>query len=211
MHALILVDLQNDFLPNGALGVPRGDEVIDVANRLQPAFDVVVATQDWHPQDHGSFASNNEGKKPYDLHELGGLPQVMWPDHCVQDTEGAAFSNELDTSRISRVFPKGTDARIDSYSGFFDNDKKKSTGMGEWLRARGVTDVTLVGLATDYCVKASALDAVALGFQTTVVEDAVRGVNITAGDHDRALEELKQAGVRVVHSEAVLQEAAQRV
>lgn len=211
MRALILVDLQNDFLPNGALAVPRGDEVIAVANQLQPAFDVVVATQDWHPEDHGSFASNNEGKKPYDLHELGGLPQVMWPDHCVQGTKGAAFHEALDTSRISRVFPKGTDARIDSYSGFFDNDKKKSTGLGEWLKARGVTDVTLVGLATDYCVKASALDAVALGFETTVVEDAVRGVNISPDDHDNALEELRQAGVRVVDSSAVLAEAAKRV
>lgn len=211
MRALILVDLQNDFLPNGALAVPGGDEVIDVANRLQPVFDVVVATQDWHPADHGSFASNNAGQRPYDLHELGGLPQVMWPDHCVQDTHGAAFPDALDTARIERVFPKGTDRGIDSYSGFFDNDRRKSTGLGDWLKARGVTEVTLVGLATDYCVKASALDAVSLGFETTVVEDAVRGVNINPDDHDNALEQLRLAGVRVVDSSEVLAEAAKRV
>lgn len=203
MKALILVDIQNDFLPGGALAVPEGDRVVPVANRVLPAFELVVATQDWHPAGHGSFAANNPGRKPGDLAELGGLPQVMWPAHCVQNTGGAAFAPGLETRRITRVFPKGTDATIDSYSGFFDNGHRKATGLGDFLRARGVTEVYVLGLATDYCVKATALDARALGFATHLIADGCRGVNLRPGDADRAIEAMRAAGVRILNSNEI--------
>jgi nicotinamidase/pyrazinamidase len=198
MKALILVDIQNDFLPGGALAVPKGDEVIPIANRFIPAFDLVVATQDWHPADHGSFASRHAGRKVGDLIELNGLPQVLWPDHCVQDTRGAAFADSLEAGRINRVFRKGTDPGIDSYSGFFDNGHRKSTGLGEFLKSQGVEEVCVMGLATDYCVKSTAIDARKLGFRVSLVLDGVRGVELKAGDCWRALEEMMNAGVRLV-------------
>lgn len=200
MKALILVDLQNDFLPGGALGVPEGDAVIPVANRVQEMFDLIVATQDWHPDTHGSFATNHPNRKPGELHELGGLPQVLWPVHCVQNTGGAAFAPGLQTKRITRIFPKGTDPDIDSYSGFFDNGRKKATGLGDYLKGLGTTDVYVLGLATDYCVKATALDAQQLGFQTHVILDGCRDVNLQPGDVDRAIAELRQAGVNIIES-----------
>jgi nicotinamidase/pyrazinamidase len=203
MKALILVDIQNDFLPGGALAVRHGDEVIPAANRVQRAFELVVATQDWHPANHGSFAASHPGRKVGELATLGGLPQVLWPVHCVQDTPGAAFAATLDTSRVARVFPKGTDAAIDSYSGFFDNDHRKATGLGDFLRARGVTDVHVLGLATDYCVKATALDARQLGFTTHVILDGCRGVELNAGDIERAIAELRAAGVVMVTSDSL--------
>jgi nicotinamidase/pyrazinamidase len=204
MKALVLVDIQNDFCPGGALAVPHGHEVVAVANKLAPQFPVVVATQDWHPAHHGSFAGNNPGRKPYELGELGGLPQVMWPHHCVQGSPGADFHPDLDTARIHRVFPKGTDAAIDSYSGFFDNGKRKGTGLHEWLREQGVEELAVMGLATDYCVRATALDAVALGFRVTLIEDGCRAVELEPGDGARAIDEMKAAGVKVVHSGALL-------
>jgi nicotinamidase/pyrazinamidase len=200
MKALILVDVQNDFLPGGALPVPEGDAVVPVANRVQAAFDLIVATQDWHPANHGSFAANHPHRKPGEVIELGGLTQVLWPVHCVQNTGGAAFAPGLETRRITRIFPKGTDAEIDSYSGFFDNGHKQATGLGDYLRARGVTDVYVLGLATDYCVKATALDARDLGFATHLIVDGCRGVNLRAGDVDRAIDAMRVAGVRVVQS-----------
>jgi nicotinamidase/pyrazinamidase len=200
MNCLILVDIQNDFCPGGALAVPAGDEVVAAANRLQPLADLVVATQDWHPADHGSFAVNHPGRKPFELGELGGQPQVLWPAHCVQGTRGAEFHPRLDRTRIARVFPKGTDRAIDSYSGFFDNDRRHATGLGDWLRAQGVGEVLVCGLATDYCVKATALDAVRLGLRTSVVTDACRGVGLKPTDVDDALAELRRAGVRLVTS-----------
>jgi nicotinamidase/pyrazinamidase len=203
MKALELVDLQNDFCPAGALAVPDGHQVVPVANRLIPHFPLVVATQDWHPAHHGSFAVNQPGRHPYQLGELGGLPQVLWPAHCVQGSAGAAFHPALDTARITRVFPKGTDPGIDSYSGFFDNGKRKATGLGDWLRAQGAEDLTVMGLATDYCVKATALDAIALGFAVTLVADGCRAVELHPGDGARALDELRAAGVRVVDSGAL--------
>ena len=187
MKTLILVDIQNDFLPGGALAVPKGDEVIPVANRIMPLFDLVVATQDWHPADHGSFASRHPGRKVGDIIELNGLPQVLWPDHCVQDTRGAAFPERLEVSRINRVFRKGTDAGIDSYSGFFDNGHRKSTGLGELLKSQGVDEVCVMGLATDYCVKFTTLDARKLGFKVNLVLDGVRGVELKTGDCRRAM------------------------
>jgi len=201
MHALILVDIQNDFCPGGALAVPDGDAVVAVANRAMPRFDLIVATQDWHPAEHGSFAANQPGRKPYDLGELAGLPQVMWPAHCVQWTGGAQFHPGLDTRRIARVFPKGTDPAIDSYSGFFDNGKRKATGLGDWLRAQRVDAVAVCGLATDYCVKATAIDAVGLGLRTTLLADACRGVGLQPGDIPAALDAMAQAGVAITTSE----------
>lgn len=200
MKALVLVDIQTDFLPGGALAVPHGDEVVPVANRMQAAFPLVVATQDWHPADHGSFASQHPGRKPGDLGELAGLPQVFWPDHGVQGTAGAALAPGLDTSRVAKVFPKGTDRTIDSYSGFFDNGHRKATGLGDYLSAQGVTEVFLLGLATDYCVQATALDARQLGFATTLVLDGCRGVELTPGDSARAVEAMLAAGVHAVMS-----------
>lgn len=203
MNALILVDLQNDFLPGGALAVACGDEVVPVANRLIEFFPIVVATRDWHPENHGSFAVNR-GQPPGTLAELAGLPQVLWPVHCVQNTGGAAFAPGLNTARIQRIFPKGTDPKIDSYSGFFDNGHRKATGLGDYLKQQGVTHVFVLGLATDYCVKATALDARELGFETTLVVDGSRGVELTPGDCERALEKMRQAGVRLVRSEEVM-------
>ncbi len=202
-RALILVDLQNDFCPGGALEVARGDEVIAVANRLAPHFGLVVATQDWHPRAHGSFAANHPGKAPYAVIDLHGLPQVLWPVHCVQDTPGARFHAALDQTRIAKVFPKGTDPDVDSYSGFHDNGRRKSTGLGEWLRAQGVEAVYVLGLATDYCVKFTALDACADGFAVFLVEDGCRGVELAPGDSDRAIEEMRAAGVVVLDAGSI--------
>jgi nicotinamidase/pyrazinamidase len=201
MNALILVDLQNDFCPGGALPVPRGDHVIAVANRLQPHFDLVVATQDWHPVNHGSFSANNPGKKRGDVVELAGLPQILWPAHCIEGTRGAELHPGLDQSAIARVFRKGDDPAIDSYSGFFDNGRRKSTALGEYLKERGITCVYVCGLATDYCVKYTALDSVDLGFKTYLIEDACRGVNVNAGDAQEAIRQMQAKGVIVIQSD----------
>jgi nicotinamidase/pyrazinamidase len=199
--ALILVDIQNDFLPGGALAVAGGDAVVPIANALQPRFELVVATQDWHPPDHGSFASNHPGTRVGDLTELGGLPQVLWPDHCVQDTFGSQFHRDLELARVARIFHKGTDPDIDSYSGFFDNGHRKATGLGDYLRDQGTTEVYIAGLATDYCVRWTSLDAMRLGFSTSVIEDACRGVELKPGDVAAAIEEMRAAGVRIVRSD----------
>jgi len=197
MNALILVDIQNDFLPSGALAVPHGDEVIAVANEQQTRFDLIVATQDWHPADHQSFAANHVGKQIGDLVSVNGVPQILWPVHCVQETHGADFGAALKIERWARVFQKGVDREIDSYSGFFDNGHAKDTGLASWLRQQGVDSVSVLGLATDYCVKFTALDAVSLGFRTHVVLDGCRGVNLRPDDSQRAVEEMKAAGVFV--------------
>ena len=204
MKALILVDIQNDFLPGGALAVPQGDEIIPIANQLQRLFEVVVATQDWHPANHGSFAANHPVKKVYEQIDLNGLPQTLWPIHCVQNTAGAEFGATLERARIEKTFQKGTNPEIDSYSGFFDNGHRKSTGMGEWLKERGVAEVFVCGLATDYCVKFTALDAIRSGFKTTLIEDASRGVNLRAMDVSEGIEEMRRGGVRVARSVEIL-------
>ncbi len=203
MRALVITDVQNDFLPGGALAVAGGDGVISVVNRIQPCFDVVVATQDWHPANHGSFAANHPGKKLYEEIDLAGLPQTLWPVHCVQNSRGAELAQSLDKQRVARIFQKGIDWEIDSYSTFFDNAHRRSTGLGEWLKAKTVRDVYLCGLATDYCVKFSALDAVQLGFHVFVIEDACRGVNLRRDDVAKAIEEMKRAGVKVIPSRSV--------
>jgi nicotinamidase/pyrazinamidase len=195
MTCLILTDIQNDFLPGGALAVPEGDAVIPAANRLQSAFPLVVATQDWHPANHGSFAASHPGRQVFEQIDLHGLPQTLWPVHCVQGTPGAELAAALARDRIAKIFPKGTDPGIDSYSGLFDNGHRKSTGLGEWLQARGVTEVFLCGLTTDYCVKHTALDATRMGFKTHVVVDACRGVNLRPDDVANALAEMRHAGI----------------
>jgi len=194
MNALIIVDLQNDFLPGGALPVPYGDEVIPIANKMQQRFELVVATKDWHPPDHGSFAANHPGKKPGDRIMLDGMEQILWPVHCVQNTHGVEFAPSFDTNRVAHVFHKGTDPMIDSYSTFFDNAHRRHTGLAHYLEKRGIKDIYLLGLALDYCVKYSALDARYLGLKTHVILDGCRGIELEPGDIGRALEEMKRAG-----------------
>ena len=201
MKTLILVDIQNDFLPGGALAVPEGDVIVPIVNRLLPRFDLVVATQDWHPADHGSFATNHAGKNAFENIDLNGLPQTLWPAHCVQNTGGACFAPGLDTRRVARVFPKGTDARVDSYSGLFDNGRRSSSGLAEWLKERGARDLWVCGLATDFCVKFTALDAIAEGFRVHLITDACRGIDLPSGNVAAALAEMQAAGVRLVTSQ----------
>ncbi len=201
MKALILIDIQNDFIPGGALAVPDGNAVVPIANRVQDAFRLVVATQDWHPADHGSFASNHEGAKPGDVITLNGIEQILWPDHCVQGTSGTDFVSGLDMTNVAEIFRKGTDPGIDSYSGFFDNGHLKDTGLGGYLKSKNVIDIYILGLATDYCVKYTALDARQLGFTTYVIADGCRGVNLDKHDSEMAFSEMEKAGVTVINSE----------
>lgn len=202
MKALLLIDIQNDFIPGGALAVPDGDAILPLVNRLQPLFDVVVATQDWHPADHKSFVSQHAGKQVFDVINLEGLEQVLWPDHCVQGTPGAEFSPELDMNRVEAIFRKGTAPEIDSYSGFYDNGHRKSTALAEYLRGKGVTEVYLVGLAADFCVYFTAKDALQEGFATYFVEDATRAIN--AQGFAQAKEDMLARGGKVIQSSALL-------
>lgn len=200
MEALIVVDVQNDFLPGGALAVPDGDAVVPVINELMPRFELVVATQDWHPENHESFASRHEGKSPGEVIDLHGLQQILWPDHCVQGSVGASFAARLDVAEIEYVVRKGMDPAIDSYSGFFDNGHRKETGLEGFLREFGVKRVTICGLAADYCVKFTALDALELGFETVLLKDATRAVNLQEDDFQKALQEVADAGGIVLTS-----------
>jgi nicotinamidase/pyrazinamidase len=200
MNGLIIVDLQNDFLPGGALAVPNGDEVISVANELQRRFELVLATKDWHPPDHGSFAANHPRKKPGDRVILDGIEQILWPAHCVQNTHGAEFAPLFDTSPIAHIFHKGTERMIDSYSTFFDNAHRRHTGLAHYLEKRGIKDIYLMGLALDYCVKYSTLDARHLGLNTYVIVDGCRGIELEPGDIDRALDEMKRDGAVLLKS-----------
>ncbi|NLD37862.1 MAG: bifunctional nicotinamidase/pyrazinamidase [Desulfatiglans sp.] len=197
-RALILVDIQNDFIPGGALAVVGGDEVIAVANRAIKDFDHIIATQDWHPADHKSFASQHKEKKPGEFIELNGIQQVLWPDHCIMETRGAEFAPGLDTGSFTKVIRKGMNREIDSYSGFFDNAQNHATGLEKYLRSQKITDLYIMGLATDYCVKFTALDARRLGFNTNLIIEGVKGVEVNPGDCDKAIAEMKKAGVMVV-------------
>jgi nicotinamidase/pyrazinamidase len=200
MKALIIVDVQNDFLPGGALAVPDGDQVIPVVNQLSQDFDLVFTTQDWHPANHCSFAASYPDKKIGDRILIDGQEQILWPVHCVQNTYGAQLAAELHPKVISGGvhISKGTDERVDSYSGFFENQRKRSTGLETLLRQHGADDLTIVGLATDYCVKATVLDARDLGFKVSVYEKACRAVNLAPGDGANALAAMREAGVKVV-------------
>jgi nicotinamidase/pyrazinamidase len=204
MNALLLVDLQNDFCPGGALAVTEGDQVVPIANRMAKVFDLVVASQDWHPTDHGSFAPHHPGKQPGELIQLAGLEQILWPVHCVQNTKGAAFHPDLNLEPIARVFHKGIDPTVDSYSSFFDNAHRRATGLADYLREQQVRRVYICGLATDYCVKFTALDAVQLGFETYVIEDACRGVNLNSGDVELALDNMRSHNIHITTSSEIL-------
>ncbi|MFP4059322.1 MAG: bifunctional nicotinamidase/pyrazinamidase [Bacteroidales bacterium] len=201
MKALIIVDMQKDFLPGGSLAVEGGDVIIPIINDLQNKFELVVATQDWHPKDHGSFASNHEGKNPRDVIDLNGLEQILWPDHCVQNSEGANFADDLDMTRVEAIIRKGMDAGIDSYSGFYDNGHKKSTGLADYLRGRNVNEVFVCGLAGDVCVNFTSMDAIEEGFKTYLLVDATRPVNME--EFENVVENLQKKGVQSVQSKNI--------
>jgi nicotinamidase/pyrazinamidase len=197
VEALIVVDVQNDFCPGGALAVKDGDRVVPFINRIRGEFPLVVFTQDWHPRNHASFASNHPGKEPYEQIDLHGQPQTLWPDHCVQETRGADFHAALERKPDDAVFRKGTLREVDSYSGFLDNDRRHETGLREFLKRQGVERVTVVGLATDYCVKFTVKDARAFGFDVTVLREGCRAVNLDPKDEERAYSEMAAAGAHV--------------
>ncbi|CUH45095.1 bifunctional nicotinamidase/pyrazinamidase [Ruegeria atlantica] len=192
-HALIVIDVQNDFCPGGALAVPGGHEIVDPINTMMAEFDAVILTQDWHPAGHSSFASEHDGKAPLDMTEMHYGPQVLWPDHCVQGTDGAEFHPDLNT-HADLVIRKGFRSSIDSYSAFFENDQKTPTGLEGYLKSRGITKLTLVGLATDFCVHFSAVDAARLGFDVTVRMDACRAIDLD-GSLAAAVAAMREAGV----------------
>ncbi|SDC72314.1 bifunctional nicotinamidase/pyrazinamidase [Niabella drilacis] len=180
MKCLVIVDMQYDFLPGGALPVPGGDRLIPVINRLQQDYALVVATQDWHPADHKSFASQHKGQNPFDVIDWKGGRQTLWPDHCVQGTPGAALHRDIDQRRIEAIFRKGMNPEIDSYSGFFDNGHLRATGLGSYLEGRGVDEVHVCGLAADFCVNFTALDALGLGLRAVIIESATLPINAAA-------------------------------
>jgi nicotinamidase/pyrazinamidase len=198
--ALILVDLQHDFMPGGALAVAHANEVIPLANQLQSRYDLIVATQDWHPAHHKSFASQHPGKQPGELIDLKGLPQVLWPDHCVQGTHGARFVDTLDMRQVAAIFRKGMDPDVDSYSGFFDNGHVHTTGLAGYLREHAISEVHVLGVATDYCVKFTALDALREKFHVKLLLPACRGVELKAGDVDAAVNEMSSQGIEIVRT-----------
>ncbi|QED38591.1 bifunctional nicotinamidase/pyrazinamidase [Antarcticibacterium arcticum] len=198
MKTLVLIDVQNDFIPGGALAVPGGDEIIPILNKLQPEFDLVIATQDWHPAEHSSFAANHPGKNEFEVITWQGQEQVLWPVHCVQKSRGARFHKQLEISRIEAIFRKGMNTEIDSYSGFYDNAKLKSTGLAGYLRDKGAKDLYFGGLAADYCVYFSILDALEEGFNAILIEDATRAID-PAG-YEEAKQTILQRGGKIIHS-----------
>lgn len=197
MHALIVIDVQNDFCPGGALAVPDGDKIVEPINALMPNFDAVILTQDWHPGKHSSFASQHAGKAPYDMVDMPYGPQVLWPDHCVQGTKGAAFHAGLNSDVADLIIRKGFRSAIDSYSAFYENDHETPTGLEGYLRTRGISNLTLVGLATDFCVNFSAVDAANLGFDVTVDLSLCRAIDLN-GSLQAALDGMEQAGVKLI-------------
>lgn len=203
MNALLIIDVQNDFCPGGALAVPEGDAVVPVINKLSQKFDVVLQTQDWHPEGHSSFASSHDGHEPYDTITVPYGEQVLWPEHCVQGSEGAAFHPDLDTSRSQLIVRKGFRRHIDSYSAFYENDNKTTTGLAGYLRERDINKLFVAGLATDFCVKWSVLDGLNEGFSVTVVEDAVRGIDLD-GSVAQAWDEMHIAGAQRLKSGKLL-------
>jgi nicotinamidase/pyrazinamidase len=197
MHALLVIDVQNDFCPRGALAVAEGDAIVAGVNALMGQFETVILTQDWHPAGHSSFASAHAGKAPYEMMEMPYGPQVLWPDHCIQGTTGAAFHPVLETDRADLIIRKGYNPAIDSYSAFFENDHKTPTGLEGYLRTRGITEVTLVGLALDFCVNYSAVDAAQLGFKVNVRTDRCRAIDLN-GSLDEAMAAMKGAGAVMI-------------
>ncbi len=200
MKALLLIDVQNDFMPGGALAVPEGDQIVPIINKIQHKFDLVLATQDWHPAGHASFASTH-GKDLYEIIDLNGIDQVMWPDHCVQGTKGADFHAELKLDKIEAIFRKGTNPEIDSYSGFYDNAHLKSTGLSGYLKEKGVTELYFAGLAGDFCVAFSVKDALAEGFTSFLIEDATRAID--AEGFEKAKAEIVEKGGKILNADEV--------
>ncbi len=196
MQALIVIDMQNDFCPGGALAVPEGDQIVAPINALMPDFEAVILTQDWHPAGHSSFASAHEGKAPYEMIEMPYGPQVLWPDHCIQGSLGAKFHTELHLDRADLILRKGFNPQIDSYSAFFENDHRTPTGLEGYLRTRGIERLVMVGLALDFCVNFSAVDAAKLGFEVEVREDLCRAIDLE-GSLAAAREGMQAAGVRL--------------
>ncbi|WP_445666032.1 bifunctional nicotinamidase/pyrazinamidase [Fodinibius sp. AD559] len=203
MKALLIVDVQNDFCPGGALEVPNGDQIIPTINNLSEQFDIVIQTQDWHPQGHSSFASSHQGKEPFETIEMPYGEQVLWPDHCVQDSQGADFHPDLETNRSQLIIRKGFRKDIDSYSAFYENDDETTTGLTGYLRERNIDTLYAVGLATDFCVKWSVVDGIKEGFNVFVVEDAVKGIDIE-GSVDQAWTEMLEKGAKKVSSKELL-------
>jgi nicotinamidase/pyrazinamidase len=198
--ALLIIDVQNDFLPGGALAVSSGDQIIPIVNLLQSKFDFIVASQDFHPADHKSFAANNPGRKVGDIVDLNGLDQFLWPVHCVQGTTGADFSKALIHENWNKIFQKGMNSEVDSYSGFFDNAKRGDTGLSKFLKENQIERVFICGLALDYCVNFTALDSLNEGFETFLITDATRPVNVMPTDGENSLRELEAAGIKLITS-----------
>ena len=202
MKALVVIDVQNDFIPGGQLEIQQGDLIVPVINRLQKYFDLVVATQDWHPQNHKSFASNHSNKKPFDEINLYGIKQILWPDHCVQGSKGAEFHPDLEINKIAAIFRKGMDPEIDSYSGFYDNGHQMSTGLSGYLKEKGITEIYFCGLAADICVYYTIKDSLKEGFSATLIEDASRPVSNDAFISIK--NDLTKMGVRIISSNEIL-------
>ena len=196
MQALIVIDVQNDFCPGGALEVPQGDAIVQDINALMPDFDAVILTQDWHPAGHSSFASTHKDRAPYDMIDMPYGPQVLWPDHCIQGSMGAKFHTELQQDHADLIIRKGYNPAIDSYSAFFENDHETPTGLEGYLRSRGITTLTMVGLALDFCVNFSAVDAANLGFDVTLRRDLCRAIDLN-GSLDAAMSGMQAAGVTI--------------
>ena len=203
MRTLIITDVQHDFMPGGALGIAGANAIVPIINRLIPKFQHIFATLDWHPPHHVSFAETHN-KKVGEVIRLGDVEQILWPVHCVQNTRGADFAEGLHRDRIEAVFHKGSDLKIDSYSTFFDNARRRSTGLADHLHKLHLNDLSFVGLATDYCVLYSVLDALELGFQATLIRDACRAINLHSGDEEKAIEQMKKRGAKVILSSQIL-------
>ena len=201
--ALLIVDIQHDFLSGGALEVKDGDSIIPIINRLQYKFDTIITTQDWHPENHKSFASQHKKNKIGDFINLNGIKQYLWPDHCVENTFGSEIALKLNQNRIEKIIQKGNNPEVDSYSGFYENDKKTKTELDDYLKEKNIETIYICGLATDYCVKFTANDAVMLGYKTYLIEDACKGVNISPIDSELAIGEMKDNGVLVVDSKSI--------
>jgi nicotinamidase/pyrazinamidase len=204
MKALLIVDVQNDFIPGGTLAVSGGDIIVPIINDIQEKFDFIVATQDWHPADHGSFASNHPEKSVGEFVLLQGVNQILWPDHCVQGTLGGEFHPDLNRDKWKPVFQKGTQCEVDSYSGFFDNNKQGDTGLSSFLKENGVREIFVCGLAADYCVKFTVLDGISEGFKAHLFVDATKAVNLQTEDFERAISEMENAGAVMIQSSQYL-------
>jgi nicotinamidase/pyrazinamidase len=198
MRTLVVIDVQNDFMPGGPLAVPQGNEIVPVINKIENYFDLIVVTQDWHPADHKSFASNHMYKKPFDRVFLRGTEQILWPDHCIQGSSGAEFHPDIETKKIAAIFRKGMDPETDSYSGFYDNDHKLNTGLAGYLREKGISEIHFCGLAADICVYYSIQDAISEGFSAILVEDASRPLYPDKFDDVKC--ELAKNGARIINS-----------